>query len=64
MSFTHATEVLNGPEWWYQNVYLDGDLTMKNFHPTFPEAYQSLVVDDIHPEIKKFIQKYSKIELK
>lgn len=63
-SFSHATEILNGPEWWYDNVYLQADLSMKNFHPTNPECYHSLIREDIHPEIKKFIQKYSKIELK
>ena len=63
-AFSHANEIVNGPEWWYQNVYLQADLNSKNVHPTLPEAYQGLVVDVIHPEILGFLQKYSPSILK
>jgi len=58
-AFSHANEVLNGIDWWYENIYLGADLDSRYLHPTNPESYQGLIEDPLHPEIRKFLEKYS-----
>lgn len=58
-TFSHANEVLNGIDFWYEKIYLQADLESRYLHPTNPECYQALVEDPIHPEIRKFLEKYS-----
>ena len=58
-TFSHANEILNGVDFYYENVYLQADMNSTNFHPTHPEAYASLIFDEVHPEIITSLKKYS-----
>lgn len=58
-TFSHASEVINGINYWFENVYLQADLKSKYFHPTHMEAYDHLIRDPLHPEIVKFLTQYS-----
>jgi hypothetical protein len=58
-TFSHANEIVNGVDWWYENMYLEADLKSRYLHPTNPECYQGLKEDPLHPEIRKFLKKYS-----
>ena len=58
-TFSHANEILNGIDFWFENVYLLSNLQSRCLHPTHPEAYLRLIVDPIHPEIENMLKKYS-----
>jgi len=58
-TFSHANQIVGGADFWYSEVYLQADLNSKNIHPTHPLAYQGLIEDSIHPEIKRFLKDYS-----
>ena len=58
-TFSDANEIVNGADFWYENVYLEANLDSKFLHPTNPECYDHLVEDGIDPEILKFLKKYS-----
>ena len=58
-TFAHATEIVNGADWWYENIYLSATLSSRYLHPTQPEAYRGLKEEPIHPEILATLKKYS-----
>lgn len=58
-TFAHATEIVNGADWWYENIYLPANLKSKYLHPTKPESYRGLIEDSVHSEIERFLRKYS-----
>ena len=58
-TFSHANEIINGADFFYENVFLQADLDSKNLHPTSPSAYDHLVECPIPSEIKQTLKKYS-----
>lgn len=58
-TFSHATEIINGPDFWYENIYLESDLRSRYLHPTNPECYDHLIEENLHSEIQSALKKYN-----
>lgn len=58
-TFSHAEEILNGVDWWFENIFLQVDLDSKFIHPTNPESYNHLIKKPLHPETEKFLKEFS-----
>lgn len=58
-TFSHANEIINGIQFWYENIYLESDLNSHYLHPTVPESYDHLINEDLHSEIRQAFKKYN-----
>ena len=58
-AFSHANEIINGTDFWYEKIYLECDLRSRYLHPTAPECYDHLIEQELHPEIESALKKFS-----
>lgn len=58
-TFSHANEIINGIDFWYEQIYLQADLDSKYLHPTSVECYDHLIEDELDSEIEDLLKKYS-----